>query len=289
MTLPVKQSLMSLLDSSTRYLATLWKLARTDGVTQYFTDHDAALIFEGQTYLPACGFNASARQKTGGLNPQNLDMVGYIDNDELDHDDLRAGRFREAEVTEYVVDFRYPFAGAIITNTYWVTDVAFSDGVWTASLAGLSRWLQHAVGKVYTRNCRHIFGDSMCKLNTATFTTTGTVSLTNASSPRAVFESDSPGVISLGANYFANGSIHWLSGLNNGLRMEVKASTNWGEFTTQLPLPYDVTVGDVFTVYAGCDKTMNQCINKFDNMVNFGGFPFVPGTDRMIQYPDAKV
>lgn len=30
------------------------------------------------------------------------------------------------------------------------------------------------------------------------------------------------------------------------------------------------------TLYPGCDRTMETCINRFDNLNNFGGFPYIP-------------
>ena len=42
----------------------------------------------------------------------------------------------------------------------------------------------------------------------------------------------------------------------------------------------EVAVGDAFTVTAGCDKHFKTCKAKFDNGVNFRGFPHVPG-DRL--------
>jgi len=44
--------------------------------------------------------------------------------------------------------------------------------------------------------------------------------------------------------------------------------------TQQLPyLPANAQV----TVYPGCDHTLETCKDKFDNVVNFGGFPWIPG------------
>ena len=34
--------------------------------------------------------------------------------------------------------------------------------------------------------------------------------------------------------------------------------------------------GDAFTVYPGCDKTRNTCLNKFNNLLRFRGFPYTP-------------
>jgi uncharacterized phage protein (TIGR02218 family) len=34
-----------------------------------------------------------------------------------------------------------------------------------------------------------------------------------------------------------------------------------------------------FTVTAGCDKTHHTCRAKFANIINFRGFPHMPGND----------
>lgn len=35
-------------------------------------------------------------------------------------------------------------------------------------------------------------------------------------------------------------------------------------------------IGDTVKVYAGCDKLNTTCSTKFNNILNFGGFPFIP-------------
>jgi uncharacterized phage protein (TIGR02218 family) len=46
-----------------------------------------------------------------------------------------------------------------------------------------------------------------------------------------------------------------------------------------------VAVGDAFTVSAGCDKQFSTCRTKFDNALNFRGFPYMPGNDAVVSYP----
>jgi uncharacterized phage protein (TIGR02218 family) len=46
-----------------------------------------------------------------------------------------------------------------------------------------------------------------------------------------------------------------------------------------LAFPYTPQVGDTFTLTAGCDHRKDTCKNKFNNLVNFRGEPFVPGQD----------
>jgi uncharacterized phage protein (TIGR02218 family) len=40
----------------------------------------------------------------------------------------------------------------------------------------------------------------------------------------------------------------------------------------------------VFSVLAGCDKAFSTCKKKFDNALNFRGFPHLPGNDVAYSY-----
>lgn len=44
-----------------------------------------------------------------------------------------------------------------------------------------------------------------------------------------------------------------------------------------LPLPFEQSVfGATVDVVAGCDHTTTECVTKFNNIINYGGFPYVP-------------
>ena len=38
----------------------------------------------------------------------------------------------------------------------------------------------------------------------------------------------------------------------------------------------DSVVGQDVDVFAGCDHTVDTCDQKFDNVINYGGWPYVP-------------
>lgn len=70
--------------------------------------------------------------------------------------------------------------------------------------------------------------------------------------------------------------------------MEVKG---WkqaeGEIELYLSLPYEITPGDLFTIYPGCDKSRVCCAVLFDNTINMFATPDVPGEDELFRYPDS--
>lgn len=84
------------------------------------------------------------------------------------------------------------------------------------------------------------------------------------------------------SGYFDFGIVAWTTGENTGLTMEVKSYVS-GQVTLALPMPYPIAVLDEFTIVAGCDKSFVTCRDRFDNVVNFRGEPYVPGIDKIVQ------
>jgi len=79
------------------------------------------------------------------------------------------------------------------------------------------------------------------------------------------------------------GVVTWVTGANAGLSMEVKSSSQIGAFELFLPMGFVIANGDTFTVETGCAKTFNDCKFKFDNVINFQGFPYVPAPDTILK------
>jgi len=59
----------------------------------------------------------------------------------------------------------------------------------------------------------------------------------------------------------------------SGLRM-ITAHSGSG-LTLAAPL-IGLAVGDTVSLFAGCDHSLEQCVSRFDNLDQFGGFPFIP-------------
>jgi len=83
--------------------------------------------------------------------------------------------------------------------------------------------------------------------------------------------------------WFDGGVVTFTGGANAGLSREVKSySASGDQVILQEPFPYDIALSDAYEITAGCDKSFATCGAKFDNVVNFRGFPHVPGIDRMV-------
>jgi uncharacterized phage protein (TIGR02218 family) len=150
---------------------------------------------------------------------------------------------------------------------------------------GLSQYLNQTTGRVYTACCDTDLGSTRCGANLVPYTVSGAVS--------AVVDSDTfrdnttANIINKADGWFSYGLLTWLTGNNAGRNVEVRSFTvSGGNYTFNLiePMWDPIQVGDTFSVYAGCDKTLDTCKTKFNNVVNFQGFTSIPNGDVIFSY-----
>jgi uncharacterized phage protein (TIGR02218 family) len=259
--------------------ATCWKVTLRDSTVLGFTDHDAPITFGGVTYQATTGYTASAIEGKNGLEPDNLELLGVIDGISVVSSELRAGRWDYAQVEITMVNWADPTAGQIILRKGRLGEISQGRTRFQAELFGLSKNLQQRVGRLYTPSCDADLGDSRCGIVLATFprgTVAGT--LTGVSSRRVMTDSG----LTDGSGWFSGGTIIFTAGANLNIRREIKDYASGGVITLQEGFPYLPVVGDAYIIQAGCDKSAATCASKFDNFVNFQGFPTLPGTDRVL-------
>lgn len=89
------------------------------------------------------------------------------------------------------------------------------------------------------------------------------------------------------AGWFDNGFITFTSGVLDGYSFEIK-SWDGTNLVLYLPMPQAPSPGDTFTIEPGCDHTLGaEGCQKYNNVANFRGEPFIPGPDLYLNYPDA--
>jgi hypothetical protein len=147
-----------------------------------------------------------------------------------------------------------------------------------SELMGFGKQLEKNLLRIYTPSCPALLGDTECGVSLASFTHTGTIDSVDSTGLEITDAERAEA-----AGYFDYGLITMTSGASNGYSMEVKSNTV-GVIVLQQPLPFGVAAGDTYSIRAGCDKTRETCRDKFNNVVNFRGFPDLPGMDKVLQY-----
>lgn len=262
--------------AGTTTLAHCWKITRTDGQVFGFTSCDLDLTFAGQLYLAATGFTPSAMQQSADLSVPNLEVTGMLDSASITEADLLAGRWDGAAVEIFEVNYRDLTMGRMILRTGKLGNVSAGRIAFHAELRGLTQQLQQPVGSVYAAACDATLGDARCGVNLPALQVAGAVT---SVTDRRTFGDTSMTQVS---DYFGAGVITWVTGANAGLKMEVR-DFSAGGFVLVLPMPYDIAIGDTYTVVPGCRKRRTEdCKAKFNNVVNFRGFPDVPLNDKIL-------
>jgi uncharacterized phage protein (TIGR02218 family) len=263
-------------------LATCWQITRRDGVVLGFTDHVRDLEVDGVTYRAASGYTRTAIRGTADLAVDNLDVESVFSDDGITEEDLRAGRYDFAEIRMFLVNYENLGQGILKLRRGWLGEVTIRDGMYVAELRGMTQRLQMTVGEVYAPDCAADLGDARCGVDLAVLEETGTVSAVTSAT---AFET----ALAQPTGWYDGGELSWTGGANAGQTVAVRswdAGTN--TLTLFLPALYPMQAGDNFTIRPGCDKSFATCQAKFDNAVNFRGFPHVPGTDQVLSYPDAQ-
>jgi uncharacterized phage protein (TIGR02218 family) len=273
----VSNSLLTHMQGEQTTLATLWKLIRKDGQIYGFTDADEDISWNGLTYEAATGFTPSSISTNAGLNVDNLDVEGILSSETITDSDLIAGLWDGSTVEVWKVNKANLTQGGMLMRKGTTGEIEIGRSDYRTELRGLMQPLQQTMGNVYTAPCKANLGDAKCKVNIASYTVTGTVS--SVTNNRHFFDSSKT---EPNGTYSA-GKIFWTSGLNQSRYMEVKTFANaGGEIILQQPMPFPITIGDTFTVSRGCDKKSSTCRDNFSNIINFRGFPFIPGKDKLM-------
>ena len=257
-------------------LARLWKCTRLDSLVFGFTDHDSALTFDGVTYDPCSGFTASALKSAADFSIDNLELEGLLDSAVITGEDIEAGLWDGAAIELLEVNWSDLTMGANVLRVGTLGEIQRDGLTYKAELRGLLFKMQITIGRIVTPSCDAKLGDDRCGVDLEALRVSGIV--TAATDNRNFTASALAGA----AGYFTFGVLTWTLGANAGMSMEVRSHATGGVLQLQLEMPHPILPDDEFTIVPGCDHSKAVCIEKFDNVVNFRGFSFVPGQDKIM-------
>lgn len=276
----VPEALSAQLATGVTTLAFVWRVRRRDSAVFAFTDHDRPLLFDDLVAEPLQGIVAGAIEKSVGLSADSASVIGALSSEAITEDALARGLWDGARVDIFLVDWQAPtqrvhlFAGHI-------GEVRRGAQAFEAELRGLQAALNVPVGRVFSRFCDADLGDARCGVSLEASAFRGAGAITEVLGTHAFRAS---GLGSYAAQWFARGRIVWADDTASEVATH---HAEGGDAVFELLDPAPLTSGAAFTVYAGCDKRIETCRAKFANVVNFRGFPHMPGNDALQTRPTA--
>lgn len=132
--------------------------------------------------------------------------------------------------------------------------------------------LKKKTGRLYQLMCGWIFGGSHCAFDRASTSAAGNVETNSTTS--IIYDTTNR---TEADDYWNDGVIVFSTGVNNRQKRRVTNFDNaTGGIAMDIILPNTPAVGDNYTIYQGCDKTLSICNSRFSNRVNYGGFHTLP-------------
>ena len=272
------------LQSGVTNVCRAWAITRTDGLVFGFTDHDRALEFEGIVFKADTGLSAMSLQQSTGLSVDNTEALGALSDAAVTEADIEAGRYDGAEVRSWLVNWAEPEQRQLMFRGK-IGELRRAGGAFQAELRGLTEALNRPLGRVYQKPCTAVLGDSDCRFDTGNsgYFAELPVELVEERS-RFVFED----LAGFEPGWFERGVLSGLDGACLGVRGIIKRDTfEKDRRVIELwhPMRAEIVSGDLIRLMAGCDKRMQTCRLKFNNLVNFQGFPDVPGENWLMVQP----
>lgn len=264
---------------------TMLRLDLRDGTTIAVTDHDKDLSFN-------LGDGAATYSSSAGIVPSDVSLAVGMDADNCEArlpigetvtlEAVLGGRLDRARARLFQVNWK-TLSGSIPILAGNVSEIRVEGGACILQIRSDVDRLNQVIGRLITPYCDADFGDARCTIVPASIVGTVTA-VTSAMQFTVSFAG------SYANDYFNMGTVTALSGALVGtLPVEIFDWTSAGAITLFSPLVDLPAIGATFTIKRGCSKlrkssdaSIPTCLT-YSNVINFRGFPEVPGTDQVLK------
>lgn len=281
-------------------------------VTPYLTTNLSLIGLTSNTRnMTLPGHSGITFKSAAGMMPSNaaqsindetsLELTGIYADDLFKRSDVVGGKWQNASIEIFIASWDNVNLGELVVFKGFLGEVKDYGNFFTAEGRGLSSKLSQDVSWVTQRTCRvKKFRDAQCGFTASTVTIDGTTYNVEVSNKSGVLNANrqyitfqktiwtGSGLSVPPMSFFLNGTVECTAGANSGLSREI---TNAKEDSTSVnlyfkrPFPYtDSSIFDRYKITAGCDRTIENC-QKYDNIINFRGEPFVPGLTQLMRVP----
>lgn len=167
-----------------------------------------------------------------------------------------------------VYRFHYGDSEAVVIWSGRLLNVEFAGSRATLVCQPITTSLKRTgLRRLYQRQCPHVlYGDS-CRADKNSFSLTTNLSAVNGTTLNSAAFGLYPD------NYFAGGYIDF--DYNGVIERRFITEHTSTQIIINIPL-LGLIVGSSIIAYAGCNHTMAACKDKFNNLNNYGGMPYIP-------------
>lgn len=253
------------------------RIVPLSGSSVFLTTASHDLTIGGNVYLSNSGYEFSGYSANSSFSPSSVDIEGILEVTGLSRAAVASGFFDGARCYVFATSWRAPVEDEEPITVEIFGKTILLDNRFKVEGVSLIDALNQSVGEIYSASCPKTFcGQEYggCMASLAANTVTGTVyGIVNAYTVQLADRSEPD-------DTFGGGTIRFTTGPMAGLKaMEIKThDADMKYFTTFEPFYYLPAIGDQYEMVRGCRKRLSDCQSRVggSNVVNFGGFPWVP-------------
>lgn len=271
-------------EASERKPAEIYHIWRDGGEHWRYTSGDVTVTYDGEEYVPATLERSQVRYD------DKLEVVtmqikaAYITDTVLEYISMNPVEILWVSVMKLHRE-QDPLEVDIIFIGQ-IRDVAFKGIQAEATCVGFEHFLKQTVPRWrYQLTCNHNLFDDRCSLVKEDYKTTATVTLdsteTILTSPTFSGSTVISGITTSSGfedEYFTYGEVVF------GVESRTITAHNNSSITLMYKMKY-LEDNDVVDVYPGCDRRIETCRDKFDNVVNSLAFTFIPLKNPALRTP----
>lgn len=262
------------LDRDLDTVSTFWRIYRKDGVTLGFTSHDRSLLFDGIMHRAAPGMVPAAIRLTADLSDDSAEVEGALSHATISSAEISAGLFDEAAIEIGAVDWETIEHHTLYSGR--LGRIEDDSNSFTAELRSAKRILEADLVPRTSPTCRAEFCGPGCSLPAQSYTTIDEIASIDLDYNRIRLGSAS-------GPTFVDGRLRFLDGPQTGMTFTVVSSDGvW--LILDRSLVAGTSIGVRVEIREGCDHTLQTCVTRFGNAINFRGEPFLPGNDSLARY-----
>lgn len=271
------------------YLFTLGKLGG-EGTKYAFTSSGQTVVHNGDTYVPDV-IKREASQINGEM-AKNVLNITVQKNNPVPQWFIPGAPFDIVECTIFRQHTAAQTSGNLADNTFIVifkgrvTSCNFDNFEATLTIEPIATILKRAgLRRTYEPSCTHSLYSTRCGVNKASHGISFTATFPDKRK-RVVISHTQNGLPAVG--YYTGGILE-VSGTSHMIaehRLPTNQEVTDYSINAQdhvLILIRHIQAGVAWTgsvrAYPGCDLTQGTCKDKFQNIANYGGFPFMPATN----------
>jgi uncharacterized phage protein (TIGR02218 family) len=278
-------ALIALLSSTDQFImADLYTITLVGGTVLRHSAAPTALFVNGYTFALGPKFERSKTKTVIGTQVDELevriyteptDLIGGVPFLQAAWQGQLDGALLQLE-RAFMPTYGDTSPGTVILFTGRISDIDCSrTGIDLKCRSHLELLNIQMPRRLWQSSCTHTLGDAMCQFDRSSMQATFSAGLGSSEVQIATSVSPTP------PNLYIQGTVVGVTGANAGSSRTV-ANMDGGWVYVRLAFLSPILAGDQFQLLPGCDRTLSTCANVFNNVIHFGGFPYIPTPETAV-------